>query len=89
MTNQCEVICSSVRCLWLGGCRIGDVYPDNLVQVRVRMYLYRWADRPHDEGGLSNYEVSHKTPLSLACPSRASNLEGNSRQPGINIACSA
>lgn len=33
------------------------MYPDNMVQIRVRMYLYRWADRPNDEGGLLNYEV--------------------------------
>ena len=34
------------------------MYPDNMVDVRVRMYLYRWNDRAADEKGATvPYEV--------------------------------
>lgn len=29
--------------------RVGDVYPDNMVQLAVRMYLYRWNDRLQED----------------------------------------
>ncbi|EIE26204.1 E set domain-containing protein [Coccomyxa subellipsoidea C-169] len=38
--------------------RIGDVYPDNMVQLAVRMYLYRWNDRlQEDATTTAPYEV--------------------------------
>jgi hypothetical protein len=33
------------------------VYPDSMVHVRVRLYLYRWHDRAQDDTGNTNYEV--------------------------------
>lgn len=39
-------------------CRIGDVYPDNMVQVSVRMYLYRWIDHAEEEPGNSHFQAS-------------------------------
>ncbi|BDA50813.1 probable inward rectifier potassium channel 2 [Coccomyxa sp. Obi] len=37
--------------------RIGDVYPDNMVQLAVRMYLYRWNDRLQEDATTAPYEV--------------------------------
>jgi hypothetical protein len=37
---------------------VGDVYPDNMVDVRVRMYFYRWNDRSGaDDGHAAPYEA--------------------------------
>lgn len=43
--------------------RIGDVYPDNMVQLAVRMYLYRWNDRLQEDATTAPYEAR-----SLLCP---------------------
>ncbi len=37
--------------------RIGDVYPDNMVQLAVRMYLYRWNDRLQEDATTAPYEA--------------------------------
>lgn len=42
------------------GCRIGDVYPDNMVKVSVRMYLYRWNEHTEDDPGNAHYQASSK-----------------------------
>ena len=34
------------------------MYPDNMVQVSVRMYLYRWIDHAEDDPGNSHFQVS-------------------------------
>ena len=71
-------LCSSAHCIirLVWHCRVGDVYPDNMVDVRVRMYLYRWNDRSGDDAQLAPYEVrarptrglhKHILPLSLSC----------------------
>ncbi len=41
-------------------CRIGDVYPDNMVQVTARMYLYRWNEHTDDNPGNAHYQVSNQ-----------------------------
>ena len=34
------------------------MYPDNMVQVSVRMYLYRWIDHAEDDPGNSHFQAS-------------------------------
>ena len=36
---------------------MGDVYPDNMVEVHVRAYLYRWHTKDEHEVSGMNYEV--------------------------------
>ena len=34
------------------------MYPDNMVQVNVRMYLYRWNEHTDDDPGNAHYQAS-------------------------------
>lgn len=47
----------------LHACRIGDVYPDNMVQVTARMYLYRWNEHSDDNPGNAHYQAGRQTTL--------------------------
>ena len=45
-------------CVTFAWCRIGDVYPDNMVQVSVRLYMYRWNEHSDDDPGNAHYQAS-------------------------------
>ena len=45
---------------------MGDVYPDNMIEVHVRAYLYRWQAKDVHEAHGMQYQVSTCPPCCAA-----------------------
>ena len=43
------------------------MYPDNMVQVTAKMYLYRWNEHSDDNPGNAHYQVSNQGTLHTTC----------------------
>lgn len=37
--------------------RVGDTYPNNMLEVHIRAYFYRWRSRTTQEGDVLPFEV--------------------------------
>lgn len=63
-----DVLCISPNsrgalCLY---CRVGDTYPDQMIEIIAKMYLYRWKDFSEQEiGPKFAYESFEQTMLSV------------------------
>ena len=64
--SQCRIFCkmnspqASVSRINRAVCglRVGDSYPNNMLEVHVRAYLYRWRSRTTKEGDVMPYQVT-------------------------------
>lgn len=62
-----DVLCispneSGTLCLY---CRVGDTYPDQMIEIIAKIYLYRWRNFPEEKVALKSDEPFEQIMLSV------------------------